>query len=199
MAKSAFLANMSHEIRTPAQRHLRHGPPDPARIAARSSWNTSTRSTPPASICSTSSAPYPELSKIEAGTSWKKRGHLTWAASSTASMLATSGRRPRGATWSKPGVAGLLLRRRDPPAAGPCQLRAMQVKIHRARARSSSAGPERVDGGGPGRFEVEDTGIGIDRKRPGPGSPPSSRPTTRPTWRYGGTGLGLAITRSWRN
>jgi hypothetical protein len=199
VAKSTFLANMSHEIRTPlnaiiGMAHLirRSGvtPQQAERLEKIDAAGEHLLETINAVL---------DLSKIEAGRFTLEDTELSAGAliANVASILADKARARRIALVTQ--TSGLPSRLRGDPT----RLRQALVNYVANAIKFTPAGQVRVsarvehedDDSVLLRFEVQDTGIGIDEAvlpRLFSAFEQANASTTR---RYGGTGLGLALTR----
>jgi PAS domain S-box-containing protein len=201
LAKSAFIANMSHEIRTPMNAILglayllRRGATTPAQVASIEKIELSGRHLL-ALIDDVL-----DLSKIEAG-----RMTLEQVPFDPTAVVREVGEllHPRA---EEKGIALELDCAPDLPTAvlgDPVRVRQVllnlgsnavkftergSVKIVARREPSPDSQRERL------RFEVHDTGIGIDPRQQAQLFQPFQQADGSTTRRFGGTGLGLAISR----
>jgi len=198
-AKSAFLANMSHEIRTPMNaiiglNHLlRRAGTTPEQTDRLDKVDRASRHL--LSIIND----ILDLSKIEAGKLQLESTdfHLSAILDNIASIIGDSARE-KGLTVEVDGDSVPLWLRGDPTRLrqGLLNYAGNAIKFTekggialRAKLLNESDGELLV------RFEVADTGIGIDPGSIGPLFQAFEQADTSTTREHGGTGLGLSITR----
>ncbi|PPE65019.1 hypothetical protein C1704_16680 [Caldimonas caldifontis] len=196
-AKSAFLANMSHEIRTPL-----HGVLGLAQLAAvpdvdpRRRDDYLQRLVESARALSAVISDVLDLSKIEAG-------RLTLEAIEFDPLEVLHSLQNSYAELARAKSLGFDF---DVPAGLPPLVRADPVRLRQILGNFLSNALKFTDSGGIGlrvrpagpqrwRFEVSDTGPGIDAALQDSLFEPFTQADDSTTRRYGGTGLGLSICR----
>jgi PAS domain S-box-containing protein len=196
-AKSAFLANTSHEIRTPLNALL-----GLARLARQPTLDESRRRqyieqiSESAETLSTILSDILDLSKIEAG-----KMHLEQMAFDLPSLL-MSLHQAYGALADTKGLTLTLDRDADLPAAvlgDPMRVRQILSNYLNNALKFTQSGQLRIGAHRirPGlvRFEVTDTGPGIDEATQALLFTPFTQADNSITRSFGGTGLGLSICR----
>jgi len=196
-AKSAFLANTSHEIRTPLNGLL-----GLARLARQRGVDEALRQSyldqiaDSAEILSTIISDILDLSKIEAG-----KLEIESAEFDLHALLRDLARAYSSLAHARGLQLELQLDASTPSHARGDAMRLRQVLTNfltnalkftergRVTLRTRPAGPGRL------RFEVEDTGPGIDAATQARLFQPFSQADDSITRRFGGTGLGLSICR----
>ncbi|WP_412851434.1 PAS domain S-box protein [Ectothiorhodospira shaposhnikovii] len=198
-AKSAFLANMTHEIRTPLNaivglvHLLRTGDATPAQREKLNKVDSAAHHL--LSIISD----ILDISKIEAGkfSLDQQDFHLSAILDHVRSVISETAR-AKGLTLKTETDSVPVWLRGDPArlrqallnlAGNAVKFTEQGTITLRARRLSSRGDTVRV------RFEVEDTGIGIEASRLDLLFQPFEQADTSITRKYGGTGLGLVVTR----
>ncbi len=201
-AKSAFLANMSHEIRTPMNaivglsHLLRHDDATPRQAERLGKIDSAARHL--LSIIND----ILDLSKIEAGKFELEQTDFTLdeVLDHVRSLIAESARAKNLRVEIDAGDTPRWLR------GDPTRLRQALLNYAGNAVKFTDSGVITLrarqvgqdDGAGGGvtlRFEVEDTGVGIQPEQLARLFEPFEQGDTSTTRRHGGTGLGLAITR----
>ncbi len=198
-AKSAFLANMSHEIRTPMNaiigvtHLLRRSEPTPIQVERLAMIDAA------ASHLLSVINDILDLSKIDSGRVELEQSdfHLSSVLDHVRSLVAGQAK-----------AKGLVITA-DPDAV-PVWLRGDPTRLRQALLNYASNAIKFTDAGSVAlraclvkdtgdevhvRFEVQDTGIGIEAEQLGRLFQAFEQADVSTTRRYGGTGLGLAITR----
>ncbi|MDP3616954.1 MAG: ATP-binding protein, partial [Rhodoferax sp.] len=198
-AKSAFLANMSHEIRTPMNaiigltHLLRRSEPTPNQVERLTQIDTA------ASHLLSVINDILDLSKIDSGRLELEQSdfHLSSVLDHVRSLVADQANAKGLVITVDPDAVPVWLRG-DPTRLRQALLNYASNAIKFTEAGSVALRACMVDDTGDEihvRFEVQDTGIGIDAEQLSKLFQAFEQADVSTTRRYGGTGLGLAITR----
>lgn len=198
-AKSAFLANMSHEIRTPMNaiigltHLLRRSEPTPIQVERLAQIDTA------ASHLLSVINDILDLSKIDSGRLQLEQSdfHLSSVLDHVRSLVADQAKAKGLAITVDPDAVPVWLRG-DPTRLRQALLNYASNAIKFTEAGSVALRTCLVKDTGDEvhvRFEVQDTGIGIEAEQLARLFEAFEQADVSTTRRYGGTGLGLAITR----
>ncbi len=198
-AKSAFLANMSHEIRTPMNaiigltHLLRRSEPTPTQVERLAQIDSA------ANHLLSVINDILDLSKIDSGRLELEQSdfHLSSVLDHVHSLVADQAKAKGLAIMVDPDAVPIWLRG-DPTRLRQALLNYASNAIKFTEAGSVVLRACLVEDTGDEihvRFEVQDTGIGIEAEQLGKLFQAFEQADVSTTRRYGGTGLGLAITR----